>query len=234
MTNGRLWRLYSPRAQSRASNYYEIELEEALGADRAPSLGSSRRIPLLLAAVSPPVVRAHPVRRPKPSRARCSTGYSTAASSTPPSWVKASKERVFEQIFRLLAEGFVANIREREGADDGLFPGTSRRDFPGRSDFALSAAVPALCRGARPAASPRDARILRRQHPGDQDERSADAAGSVAGRGRRTNSRSTIAPTAHALMTGWSRLFRVIDRGRRGPQCAGLQRRPVYQQASRR
>ena len=31
VTNGRLWRLYSPRAQSRASNYYEIELDEALG-----------------------------------------------------------------------------------------------------------------------------------------------------------------------------------------------------------
>ena len=28
MTNGRLWRLYSPRAHSRASNYYEIDLEE--------------------------------------------------------------------------------------------------------------------------------------------------------------------------------------------------------------
>ena len=31
MTNGRLWRLYSPKAPSRASNYYEVELADALG-----------------------------------------------------------------------------------------------------------------------------------------------------------------------------------------------------------
>jgi hypothetical protein len=37
MTNGKLWRLYSPRAHSRASNYYEIDLEEALGQAAHPS-----------------------------------------------------------------------------------------------------------------------------------------------------------------------------------------------------
>jgi hypothetical protein len=31
MTNGRLWRLYSPKAPSRASNYYEVDLADALG-----------------------------------------------------------------------------------------------------------------------------------------------------------------------------------------------------------
>ncbi|MBV8360170.1 MAG: hypothetical protein JO189_19870 [Deltaproteobacteria bacterium] len=31
MTNGQLWRLYSPNAPSRASNYYEVDLADALG-----------------------------------------------------------------------------------------------------------------------------------------------------------------------------------------------------------
>src|SRR5437667_7463409 len=30
LTNGKLWRLYSGKAHSRATNYYEIDLEEAL------------------------------------------------------------------------------------------------------------------------------------------------------------------------------------------------------------
>mgnify|MGYP001600525157 CR=1 FL=1 len=30
VTNGKLWRLYSARAHSRATNYYEIDLDETL------------------------------------------------------------------------------------------------------------------------------------------------------------------------------------------------------------
>src|ERR1019366_5412472 len=33
MTNGKIWRLYSAKAHSRATNYYEIDLEEALASD---------------------------------------------------------------------------------------------------------------------------------------------------------------------------------------------------------
>jgi hypothetical protein len=35
VTNGRLWRLYSRRAHSRATNYYEIDLSDLL-ADQGP------------------------------------------------------------------------------------------------------------------------------------------------------------------------------------------------------
>jgi hypothetical protein len=38
LTNGRLWRLYSPNAPSRASNFYEIDLGDALG-QTAPFAG---------------------------------------------------------------------------------------------------------------------------------------------------------------------------------------------------
>ena len=31
LTNGKLWRLYSQRAHSRATNYYEVDLDEVLG-----------------------------------------------------------------------------------------------------------------------------------------------------------------------------------------------------------
>jgi hypothetical protein len=31
VTNGKVWRLYSAKAHSRATNYYEVDLEETLG-----------------------------------------------------------------------------------------------------------------------------------------------------------------------------------------------------------
>ena len=36
VTNGKLWRLYSARTHSRATNYYEIDLEETLAMDDPP------------------------------------------------------------------------------------------------------------------------------------------------------------------------------------------------------
>ena len=45
VTNGKHWRLYSAKAHSRATNYYEIDLEETLSA-----AGAFRDFPLFLAS----------------------------------------------------------------------------------------------------------------------------------------------------------------------------------------
>lgn len=119
VTNRRLWRLYSPRAQSRASNYYEIELDEALGRIALHPSGPAegfRYFWLLFRRSS--FERSPPTGEAKPRSLldRLFDGSQQYAAELG----ESLKERVFEQIFRLLAEGFIANIREVEGQATSL------------------------------------------------------------------------------------------------------------------
>ncbi len=119
VTNGRLWRLYSPRAQSRASNYYEIELDEALGQIALHPSGPAegfRYFWLLFRRLSFEHIPSAGEAKPRSLLDRLSDGSQQYAAELG----ESLKERVFEQIFRLLAEGFIANIREREGRTTAL------------------------------------------------------------------------------------------------------------------
>ena len=119
VTNGRLWRLYSPRAQSRASNYYEIELDEALGQIALHPSGPAegfRYFWLLFRRQSFERIPFAGEAKPRSLLDRLFDGSQQYAAELG----ESLKERVFEQIFRLLAEGFVANIREREGRTTAL------------------------------------------------------------------------------------------------------------------
>jgi Eco57I restriction-modification methylase/TaqI-like C-terminal specificity domain len=119
VTNGRLWRLYSPRAQSRASNYYEIELDEALGQIALHPSGPAegfRYFWLLFRCQSFERIPFAGEAKPRSLLDRLFDGSQQYAAELG----ESLKERVFEQIFRLLAEGFIANIREREGRTTAL------------------------------------------------------------------------------------------------------------------
>jgi hypothetical protein len=119
VTNGRLWRLYSPRAQSRASNYYEIELDEALGQIALHPSGPAegfRYFWLLFRRQSFERISLAGEAKPRSLLDRLFDGSQQYAADLG----ENLKERVFEQIFRLLAEGFIANIREREGRTTAL------------------------------------------------------------------------------------------------------------------
>jgi hypothetical protein len=129
MTNGRLWRLYSPRAHSRASNYYEIDLEEALGQAAHPSGPAEgfRYFWLLFRRNAFERAPWGPEAKPLSLLDRLFEGSQQYAAQLG----ESLKRRVFDEIFPILAEGFVAGIREREGRAteltqerlDGIFRG---------------------------------------------------------------------------------------------------------------
>jgi hypothetical protein len=119
VTNGRLWRLYSPRAQSRASNYYEIELDEALGQIALHPSGPAegfRYFWLLFRRPSFERIPSAGEAKPRSLLDRLFDGSQQYAAELG----ESLKERVFEQTFRLLAEGFIANIPEGEGRTTAL------------------------------------------------------------------------------------------------------------------
>ena len=106
VTNGKFWRLYTRRAHSRAANYYEIDLEEALS---SPDPGLAFRYFWLFfrcSAFSPLLRGGGPGATTESFLAwlleECSQ-YSRQLETR-------LKERVFEDIFPHFAEGFIASM----------------------------------------------------------------------------------------------------------------------------
>ena len=122
VTNGKLWRLYSARAHSRATNYYEIDLEETLA--MADPNESFRYFYLFFRAAA--FVPEEDVRDGQP-RQICFLDKLAEESET---YAKGLgdrlKERVFEQIFPHFAEGFIEYLKRQPGIADPqqstLFP----------------------------------------------------------------------------------------------------------------
>jgi hypothetical protein len=107
VTNGKLWRLYSARAHSRATNYYEIDLEETLAMDD-PNV-AFRYFWLLFRAgafISRTVVRDGETRN---------LSFLDDLVEESESYAKGLgerlKERVFEEIFPHFAEGFIEHLK---------------------------------------------------------------------------------------------------------------------------
>jgi len=121
VTNGKIWRLYSARAHSRATNYYEIDLEETLA---SPDPGEPFRYFYLFfraAAFAPDPTFLDRLMEESDAYAR--------------ELGRRLKERVFEHIFPHFAEGFIHGLggseallalpeEEREAQLEAVFHGT--------------------------------------------------------------------------------------------------------------
>ena len=101
VTNGKLWRLYSARAHSRATNYYEINLEETLA---SPDPGEPFRYFYLF-------FRAAAFAPPPPEGEGAFLDWLVEQSQAYARELgRRLKGRVFEHIFPHFAEGFIQTI----------------------------------------------------------------------------------------------------------------------------
>jgi len=112
VTNGKLWRLYAAAAHSRATNYYEIDLEETLAMPDANE--AFRYFWLLFRAAA-----FHPRETSVRGEAR-QVAFVELLREESAEYARELgerlKERVFEEVFPELARGFIAFIRQRDGA----------------------------------------------------------------------------------------------------------------------
>jgi Eco57I restriction-modification methylase len=103
VTNGKVWRLYSAKAHSRATNYYEIDLEEALASSDPNEF--FRYFWLLFRAVA---FAPQPVQREGQTQ---SLSFLDRLLDESEAFAKRLgdrlKDRVFEEIFPHFAEGFI-------------------------------------------------------------------------------------------------------------------------------
>lgn len=104
VTNGKTWRLYSARTHSRATNYYEIDLEEAANS-LDPQLAFRYFWLFFRAQAFATTEGGSFLDRLMDESAR----YAKELG-------ERLKDRVFEQIFPYFAEGFITHIRATEGA----------------------------------------------------------------------------------------------------------------------
>jgi len=131
VTNGKLWRLYAAEAHSRATNYYEIDLEEALASpDRAEAFRYFWLFFRMRAFVPHDEVRNGETRT-----------LSFLDRMVEDSQVFAKqlgerlKERVFEEIFPHFAEGFIEYIRQQEGKQAEIDQGRLDNIYQGTLTF---------------------------------------------------------------------------------------------------
>jgi len=128
VTNGKHWRLYSARTHSRATNYYEIDLEETLAAQDPAELFRYFWVLFRAKAFGPRTVV-------KDGREETSTFLDQLLDGSEEYAKRLGdrlKGRVFDDIFPHLAQGFVAYRKAQDGAEadlsqealDGIFQGT--------------------------------------------------------------------------------------------------------------
>ncbi|MGH7784342.1 MAG: hypothetical protein ACREO5_10945, partial [Candidatus Binatia bacterium] len=121
VTNGRLWRLYSQRTHARATNYYEIDLDEVLSqaGPHAPEINDSFRYFWLL-------FRSRAFEPHEEDR----EGKKVALSLIDRLLIESEeyakqlgerlKDRIFEEIFPHLSAGFIAFFRQRESSNTDI------------------------------------------------------------------------------------------------------------------
>ncbi|MEW6300326.1 MAG: hypothetical protein AB1671_21745 [Thermodesulfobacteriota bacterium] len=116
VTNGRLWRLYAQRTHARATNYYEIDLEEILtqaGPDLPDPGESFRYFWLLFRGRS--FVPEETEREGKKVHLSLLDRLLLESEDYAKELGERLKERVFVEVFPHLAVGFIRYIQEREG-----------------------------------------------------------------------------------------------------------------------
>lgn len=115
VTNGKVWRLYSQRTHSKATNYYEIDLEEILAATgpQADPADAFRYFWLLFRRQAfEPVEIA---REGKTVSLSFLDQLVVESEDYSKELGERLKARVFEEVFPHLAAGFIAHIRQRDG-----------------------------------------------------------------------------------------------------------------------
>jgi hypothetical protein len=121
VTNGKLWRLYSQRTHSRATNYYEIDLEEVLahaGPQAAHAAESFRYFWLFFRCQAFEPVEIE--REGKTVRLTWLDQLLLESADYAKALGERLKDHVFEQVFPHLAAGFIKDIRERGSINTGL------------------------------------------------------------------------------------------------------------------
>ena len=133
VTNGKLWRLYAQRAHSRATNYYEVDLDEILAQSGPKATDPSeafRYFWILFRTTS--FVPKEMEREGKRVSLSLLDQLLLESEDYAKELGERLKGRVFEEVFPHLASGFIDYIREREGAHtdfsgdelDRIFQGT--------------------------------------------------------------------------------------------------------------
>jgi len=121
VTNGQTWRLYSQKTHSRATNYYEIDLIEALSLGNPGLLDPAQAFRYFWL-----FFRSNAFEKKKVLHEGEEIEHSfldqmlTGSEEYAKELGERLKERIFEQIFPHLAEGFIADIRRKEGKDTNL------------------------------------------------------------------------------------------------------------------
>ncbi len=113
LTNGKLWRLYAQQAHSRATNYYEVDIEEIL-AQAGPHIinpaESFRYFWLFFRAQA--FRQEEFVHEGKKRYLSLLDQLFLESNEYAKELGKRLKERVFEEIFPYLASGFITHIRQ--------------------------------------------------------------------------------------------------------------------------
>ena len=149
VTNGKLWRLYSSTASNKATNYYEIDLEEAIAAN--DQITALKYWWLMF-------------------RQQAFTGFLDKLLKNSAEYAKELgdrlKDRVFVEIFPQFAKGFIADMRAKGVSDlddAGSSDGVLRDD-----DLPLPSDVHPVCGEPGTAAAARGARLRRTQPLSDE------------------------------------------------------------------
>lgn len=113
VTNGKDWRLYSSRAHNKATNYYEVDLEEVLS--REDPSESFRYFWLIFRREAYEPVEAEPREEGAP-RKQCFLDRLFEGSRDYARELEVRlKTRVFDHIFPQFAEGFIEHIGQTRG-----------------------------------------------------------------------------------------------------------------------
>ena len=133
VTNGKTWRLYSARAHAKATNYYEVDLEEVLAAAGPHAGGPADAFRYFWLLFRRQAFEPQTVAREGKEQTRSFLDQLlTESEDYAKELGERLKERVFVAIFPHVAEGFIASIRQQEGKDadlpqerlDQIFQGT--------------------------------------------------------------------------------------------------------------
>lgn len=132
VTNGRLWRLYAQRTHARATNYYEIDLEEVLvqAGPHLPDPAESFRYFWLLFR-SQAFLQTEVEREGKRVSLSLLDRLLLESEDYAKELGERLRERVFVEVFPHLAEGFIRYLRETEGPDTDLSQERLDRIFQG-------------------------------------------------------------------------------------------------------
>lgn len=212
VTNGKLWRLYSCRARSRSTNYYEIDLEEVLAQSGPQALDPAVAFRYFWMIFRSDAFCPRPPKVEEAAKPTCFLDQILEGSDEYARELgERLKERVFEGVFPHVAEGFIANMQSegRTAAEltqedlDTVFQGTLTLLY--RVLFLLYAE-------ARDLLPVREVRGYYEVSLKKIKEEIAEVAGAISDEAA-TRVRKTLTHSDYGLYDRLVQLFHVIDRG---------------------